>query len=934
MGKIEFNGKSTEDLELIVQTAPTYTFPERDMSSVHVPGRNGDLYIDNGSFKNVDRTYSLAKVFRRNEQHYPTNAEQILAWLHSAKGKYAILKDSYDSNVYRKAMFHGSGQFTNILDQALTFTVTFKCKPQRYLISGDDPVDIELTTYTEEGEYMAKKTGEIENTYFYTTLPAITISGIDSALVNLDEILMLTIENDEKVKASVTISKLGVEQGATLGSLTIDSDNVSVKDANGKDRNVCVGLNGKGFPTLEGGINNISLDKFTIEEYSPTKQEAGKNLPTYTNIINNYLNEHNGIVQVKYMSKSDLEVEQQDKITIKSWDMLIASRQSKYPAKSVQAYVEDVSEKYEFISFNSILDNVGQEYSFVGVFDEIAAVVGGTVNDKLPTDWLRLHKNDNNVVEMYARIPGFYMFKDEDKKIKYYTSGDKIGNAKPNNTNNVRFYPANGHELAIGFENVPDWLEYDIVHETSGTYSPIQIDFKLIKPGYIWKDKSGLFGKASWKRYDVNSDDSFTPVLLDSIIWDSGKKAFVSKKGILPSTNTTTKYMYVSELPQYTDIFATSIDDDGEETVSVTASPTFIIEDLSSDLSSIKLKAKNAGYFKISAPSKEGEWMQDRKNVDADLKTLKGTEAFDVYYLSDIPNYRGVYIDEKTGNDLWPAWLNPEPVFNPNANKLQPTAIGFEVLQNSNYRHTSINDTEQLSRWEHQNSGDVISLTNDGDRKASKTPLTICKLDVLPKQLPFDRQYLDGNGDPFTDLPDWFTVEYYYSKDLEESTKLENDAAYRDYIAQHPKKEIYVRFKTNISSPTQSSAFYKWDNNTAWIRKSSGEDMFRSGIKDNSVLYCINSDTLPQYGEYDLFTVTPVPDSSGNPSAVKITLKVDGYFRANNNSDWTKYKADDEIINSKIGEMNTIRYLKPITGLDNDPLANVAITIIPRWWML
>ena len=50
MGNFKFNGTSSEDLGLVIQTPPTYSFPERELETVHVPGRNGDLIIDKNNF--------------------------------------------------------------------------------------------------------------------------------------------------------------------------------------------------------------------------------------------------------------------------------------------------------------------------------------------------------------------------------------------------------------------------------------------------------------------------------------------------------------------------------------------------------------------------------------------------------------------------------------------------------------------------------------------------------------------------------------------------------------------------------------------------------------------------------------------------------------------------------------------------------------------
>ena len=138
MGVVTFNGKSTEELGLIVQFVPSYTFPEREYQTVNIPGRNGDLVLDKGSFRNTERSYSFAKIFQ-NGENFIEEANKIIAWLHSAKG-YAVLSDTYEPEYYRMALYRSGGEMSNFYDKATVLDVTFECKPQRYLVEGDRPI--------------------------------------------------------------------------------------------------------------------------------------------------------------------------------------------------------------------------------------------------------------------------------------------------------------------------------------------------------------------------------------------------------------------------------------------------------------------------------------------------------------------------------------------------------------------------------------------------------------------------------------------------------------------------------------------------------------------------------------------------------------------------------------------------------------------------
>ena len=134
MGIVIFNGISSQDLHIQVQTEPDYDFPEKDYEVTHVPGRNGDIVIDQGSWQNVSRKYNLAMDAVKIS--YTEVASKLVQWLHSASG-YARLEDSYEPDFYRMAMYKDSGSISNIYNKAGQIEVEFTCKPQRYFKSGE-----------------------------------------------------------------------------------------------------------------------------------------------------------------------------------------------------------------------------------------------------------------------------------------------------------------------------------------------------------------------------------------------------------------------------------------------------------------------------------------------------------------------------------------------------------------------------------------------------------------------------------------------------------------------------------------------------------------------------------------------------------------------------------------------------------------------------
>ena len=162
-----FAGKQSKDYGLFISGGGTYNAPERDVTAVSVPGRNGDLILDNGRWHNISVSYPAFIVHNFNE-----NAETIRAWIAGAIG-YQQLEDDYHPDFYRLARYSGNIDWDmaalNIAGQT---TLTFDCKPQRFLKLGETPIKIEsATTLTNNWQ---------------TSLPLITIWGEGAAGITIN----------------------------------------------------------------------------------------------------------------------------------------------------------------------------------------------------------------------------------------------------------------------------------------------------------------------------------------------------------------------------------------------------------------------------------------------------------------------------------------------------------------------------------------------------------------------------------------------------------------------------------------------------------------------------------------------------------------------------------------------------------------------------
>lgn len=129
MNYFTFNSQSTTDFGLYVSRKSIYTMPERDVTFVEVPGRDGDVLIDNGRYKNVNISYDIGL------NSIGTQMPNIKQWL--AQKGYLHLSDSYQTGYYRLANYSSQLDIEEIIKNFGTATVTFNCKPYMYKTSGD-----------------------------------------------------------------------------------------------------------------------------------------------------------------------------------------------------------------------------------------------------------------------------------------------------------------------------------------------------------------------------------------------------------------------------------------------------------------------------------------------------------------------------------------------------------------------------------------------------------------------------------------------------------------------------------------------------------------------------------------------------------------------------------------------------------------------------
>lgn len=194
---LSYDGKSSKDFGVYISGLNTFGAAERDQESISVAGRNGDLTIDNGRFRNVVVSYP-AFIYRDFESNVAAFRNHLLS-----RTSYKRLEDTYHPDEFRLAKFTGSfdADVINTLN-AGEFNITFDCYPQRFLKSG-------------EISHAFNTAGSIRNDYEQTALPlvrvygdgAVTINGITITISGSDTYTDIDCDIQEAYKDTLNVSK-------------------------------------------------------------------------------------------------------------------------------------------------------------------------------------------------------------------------------------------------------------------------------------------------------------------------------------------------------------------------------------------------------------------------------------------------------------------------------------------------------------------------------------------------------------------------------------------------------------------------------------------------------------------------------------------------------------------------------------------------------
>lgn len=249
-----FGGINSLDYGVGITGAGVYSAPERDVEIIEVAGRNGAYIMDNGRFNNIEVIYN-AGMGATTQEGFTKKLSDFRNAMLSQVG-YQRLEDEYNPDEFRLGAYIGGLNVSpDANSMAGEFELRFNCKPQRYLKTGEDSIDIT------SGDKLINPT-------MFESHPLIAVTADDDGAVYVNDIPIifqpddfgdLPLNNNRPQGTSIGYSTFSYSAQAVWDeSFYNTGDTIRAKD------DLYIRIQVSTFPSIEGynvgGISGTNLD--------------------------------------------------------------------------------------------------------------------------------------------------------------------------------------------------------------------------------------------------------------------------------------------------------------------------------------------------------------------------------------------------------------------------------------------------------------------------------------------------------------------------------------------------------------------------------------------------------------------------------------------------------------------------------------------------
>lgn len=155
---------NNHDVGVVLQGPLQVSAPEPEVETVSVPGRNGNLHIYTGSFKNRSGSFG-AYLYRKEDVKHALGSVQN--WLLGVQG-YRRISDGEDIDHYWLGRVVNGAEVAARMNRIAPFTVKLDLKPQHFLASGDEAIELtesgtvyNPTIFASKPLYIVKGSGDV-----------------------------------------------------------------------------------------------------------------------------------------------------------------------------------------------------------------------------------------------------------------------------------------------------------------------------------------------------------------------------------------------------------------------------------------------------------------------------------------------------------------------------------------------------------------------------------------------------------------------------------------------------------------------------------------------------------------------------------------------------------------------------------------------------
>lgn len=156
--KFYLDGVDAETVGIFLQRPLDFSEPVPIVEVEEIPGRNGNIIFETGSYENRVAT---ASCFALREKDVSKNLREINKFLFSATG-YRRLETSDDPDFFWMARIDGGARTEQRMRTLAPFEVSFDCKPQKFAKSGLNKI-------------LVKNGSTIHNEYGFDAKPLLTV---------------------------------------------------------------------------------------------------------------------------------------------------------------------------------------------------------------------------------------------------------------------------------------------------------------------------------------------------------------------------------------------------------------------------------------------------------------------------------------------------------------------------------------------------------------------------------------------------------------------------------------------------------------------------------------------------------------------------------------------------------------------------------------